>query len=184
VPPRVGWSAACWATSWAAEGKEGYSKGAEMGFMDKVKSQASALAEKAQEGARAGQSKLSSMQAKHRADALLLELGGLTYLARAGRATPADDARAEQLVAELSAHEAVNGPVVVSPAVAPPGETGSYLPGTAPPAPATPEATLPGSVGGPASFTAGVPQAVHDPVVSPAGDEGHGEGLPGPSTLP
>ena len=155
-----------------------------MGFMDKVKSQASALAEKAQEGARAGQGKLSSMQAKHHADALLLELGGLTYLARAGRTTPADDARAEQLVAELSDHEAAHGPVAVSPAVAAPGETGSYLPGTAPstPASATSETTLPSSPAGPASFQGGVPQAVPDATPSPA-DE-HQEGIPGPSTLP
>jgi len=35
-----------------------------MGFMDKVKAQATVLAEKAQEGAKAGQAKLSDMQAK------------------------------------------------------------------------------------------------------------------------
>jgi hypothetical protein len=156
-----------------------------MGFMDKVKSQASALAEKAQEGARAGQGKLSSMQAKHRADALLLELGGLCYLARAGRATPADETRTEQLVAELSAHEAVNGPIVVSPAVAPPGDTGSYLPGTppSPTVPAGPATFVPSPATGPGSFQGGVPQAVPDAVVSPAHDEQE-EGPPRPSTLP
>ena len=156
-----------------------------MGVMDKVKSQANALAEKAQEGARAGQGKLSSMQAKHHADALLLELGGLTYLARAGRATPADEARAEQLVAELSAHETAHGPVLVSPAVAPPGETGSYMPGTVPAAPTSspPGTTLPSSPAGPASFQGGVPQAVPGAVSSSASDE-EGEGIPGPSALP
>ena len=41
-----------------------------MGFMDKVKAQATVLAEKAQEGAKAGQAKLSDMQAKKHADAL------------------------------------------------------------------------------------------------------------------
>lgn len=154
-----------------------------MGFMDKVKSQASALAEKAQEGARAGQGKLSAMQAKHHADALLLELGGLTYLARAGRSTPANEARVEQLVAELSAHETAHGPVVVSPAVAPPGESGSYLPGTAPAAPtsATPATTMPSPPAVP--FEGGVPQAVPEAVPSPAPEE-HEEGIPGPSTLP
>ncbi|HET9059241.1 MAG TPA: hypothetical protein VFN61_04915 [Acidimicrobiales bacterium] len=161
-----------------------------MGFMDKVKSQATSLAEKAQEGARAGQGKLSSMQAKHRADALLLELGGLYYLARADRATPADETRTEQLLAELSAHEAVNGPVVVSPAVAPPGDTGSYLPGTPPLAtvpaatvPAGPATFVPSAASGPGSFQGGVPQAVPDAVGSPAQDDRE-DGPPGPSTLP
>ena len=56
-----------------------------MGFMDKVKAQATVLAEKAQEGAKAGQAKLSDMQAKKHADALLLELGGLVYSEQAGR---------------------------------------------------------------------------------------------------
>jgi hypothetical protein len=82
-----------------------------MGLMDKVRSQATALAEKAQEGAKAGQEKLSALQAKHHADALLLELGGLTYLARTGRATPADEKKAEELVGRLSEHEAVHGPL-------------------------------------------------------------------------
>ena len=44
-----------------------------MGFMDKVKSQASALADKAQEGAKAGQDKLSQMQSKKHSEAMLLE---------------------------------------------------------------------------------------------------------------
>ena len=55
-----------------------------MGFMDKVKAQATVLAEKAQEGAKAGQAKLSEMQAKKHADALLLELGGIVYTQQVG----------------------------------------------------------------------------------------------------
>ena len=39
-----------------------------MGFMDKVKAQADQLAQKAQEGAKAGQDKLSGLQAKRHTD--------------------------------------------------------------------------------------------------------------------
>lgn len=90
-----------------------------MGLMDKVRSQATVLAEKAQEGAKAGQEKLSALQAKHHADALLLELGGLSYLARTGRATPADEKKAEELVGRLSEHEAAHGPLSLAHAGAP-----------------------------------------------------------------
>jgi hypothetical protein len=100
-----------------------------MGFMDKVKAQASTLAEKAQEGAKAGQGKLSSMQSKRQSDSLLLELGGIVYLERQGRATAGADARANELVSRLQAHEAEHGQIQVSSADAQPGDTGSFIPG-------------------------------------------------------
>jgi hypothetical protein len=107
-----------------------------MGFMDKVKSQATALAEKAQEGARAGQEKLSQVQAKRHSDALLLELGGIVYLERAGRPQAGGEARAEAIVSELRTFEAANGPVTVTSAVAQPGAAGTFIPGGAGTAPA------------------------------------------------
>lgn len=132
-----------------------------MGFMDKVKSQAGALAEKAQEGAKAGQEKLSQMQAKKQADGLLLELGGLVYVQQAGRPAPGGEARVEAIIAELRAHEQANGPIAVT------GATGM-----APPASG-------GSV--PSSYSGGVP-------TSSGGDSGSGEepGTPAasPSTIP
>lgn len=103
-----------------------------MGFMDKVKAQATTLAEKAQEGAKAGQAKLSDLQAKKHADALLLEFGGLVYVKQAGRGTSDGDARAEAVLAELQQFEAQNGPITVTsaqPAPPPPSGT-SYVPGT------------------------------------------------------
>ena len=100
-----------------------------MGFMDKVKSQASALAEKAQEGAKAGQEKLSQMQSKKQSDALLLEFGGIVYLERSGRPESGGEARVEELIVQLRAHEAQYGPVSVTSAVPQPGATGSYVPG-------------------------------------------------------
>ena len=89
-----------------------------MGFMDKVKAQATVLAEKAQEGAKAGQAKISEMQAKKHADALLLELGGLTYAEQAGRAPAGASERVSTLVEELRQHEAEHGPVTVTTAPA------------------------------------------------------------------
>lgn len=89
-----------------------------MGFMDKVKAQASVLAEKAQEGAKAGQAKISEMQAKKHADALLLELGGIVYTQQAGRAAPDAESRAAEIVSQLHQHEAEHGPVTVTSASA------------------------------------------------------------------
>ena len=87
-----------------------------MGFMDKVKAQATTLAEKAQEGAKAGQAKLSEMQAKKHADALLLELGGIVYTQQAGRAAADADTRAAEIVEQLRQFETEHGQVTVTPA--------------------------------------------------------------------
>lgn len=108
-----------------------------MGFMDKVKSQATAIAEKAQEGAKLGQDKLSQMQAKKQSDALLLELGGLTYLERTGRGEPGGEARVGQLVEQLTTFEHTHGPVTVTPATPPVGESGTYVPSASDASPAS-----------------------------------------------
>ena len=100
-----------------------------MGFMDKVKAQATVLAEKAQEGAKAGQAKISEMQAKKHADSLLLELGGLTYLEQAGRAPANAAERGPALIEELRQYEAEHGPVTVTTApAAPTAPDGSFVP--------------------------------------------------------
>ena len=100
-----------------------------MGFMDKVKAQATVLAEKAQEGAKAGQAKLSEMQAKKHADALLLELGGLMYTEQAGRAAAGSEARVSELIGEIRQFEAEHGAVTVTSAnAAPSAPDGSFVP--------------------------------------------------------
>ncbi|HLI72852.1 MAG TPA: hypothetical protein VKU86_03155 [Acidimicrobiales bacterium] len=85
-----------------------------MGLMDKVKSQATQLADKAQQAGQAGQAKLAEIQAKRKADALLLELGGLVYQQRTGRAGLGADTRIQELVDALGRHEAEHGPVTVT----------------------------------------------------------------------
>ncbi len=80
-----------------------------MGLMDKVKAQATVLAQKTQETARDGKVKFDHVQAKRRADAMLRNLGAAVYAERTGRATPDTDAQIEKLIADISAHEAENG---------------------------------------------------------------------------
>ena len=113
-----------------------------MGFMDKVKAQATVLAEKAQEGAKAGQAKLSDMQAKKHADALLLELGGIVYSQQAGRAVGDADAKVAELIGQLRQLESEHGPVAVTSAtlMAPAAPDGTFVP-TSTAASDTPEQT-------------------------------------------
>jgi len=80
-----------------------------MGLMDKVKAQATVLAQKTQETARDGKVRFDHVQAKRRADAMLRNLGAAVYAERTGRATPDTDAQIEKLIADISAHEAENG---------------------------------------------------------------------------
>ena len=155
-----------------------------MGFMDKVKAQATVLAEKAQEGAKAGQAKLSDMQAKKHADALLLELGGIgrsatcllelggiVYCQQAGRAPGDADAKVSELIGQIGQFEAEHGPISVTSAtqMAPAAPDGSFVPtptaaGDTPEQPSAPAPTtvtggggIPGSVGGIPQSSGGIP---------------------------
>ena len=80
-----------------------------MGLMDKVKAQATVLAQKTQETAREGKAKFDQVQATRRADAMLRNLGALVYAERTGRGTPDTQGQIDRLVADISAHEAANG---------------------------------------------------------------------------
>lgn len=83
-----------------------------MGLLDKVKAQAEAGLAKAGEASKAGQAKLDAVQAKHKADGLLHDLGAAVYADRAGRATDQTSSDAERIVGELQAYEAEYGPLV------------------------------------------------------------------------
>ena len=95
-----------------------------MALFDKVKAQATQLAQKAQEAGKAGQAKLDDAQARRRADGLLRELGAACFAQRAGRATPEVDAEIERLVAELRALEDISGPLGASEGAEEPGGAG------------------------------------------------------------
>src|SRR3954451_9937773 len=123
-----------------------------MGFLDKVKTTAQQVAEKAQEGAKQGQEKIQEARAKRSADAVLKDLGTALYLDRTGRGTPQLTAEVERLTAELRdmEHRApATRPLVASPA---PAREPSAEPAPSP-APA------------PTSAPTGAPQA---PVSAPA----------------
>src|SRR5215469_296823 len=80
-----------------------------MGLMDKVKAQATVLAEKAQETARDSKAKFDQAQAKRRGDVLLRNLGAAVYAERTGRAGPGTGADIDRLIDQIKAHEAENG---------------------------------------------------------------------------
>ena len=118
-----------------------------MGLMDKVKSQATQLAEKAQQAGQAGQAKLAEVQAKRKVDALLLELGGIVFTQRAGRAAAGADARLAEIVTQVQQHEAEHGAVTVTSAGAAVAETtGVVDPGASMPAPAAAPPTASGPI--------------------------------------
>ena len=67
---------------------ESWTPEARMGLMDKVKAQATVLAQKTQETARDSKVKFDQAQAKRRADVMLRNLGAAVYAERTGRAAP------------------------------------------------------------------------------------------------
>ncbi len=76
-----------------------------MGLMDKLKEQASQIAEKAQEAGKVGQAKLEALQAKRKADAQLEELGLIFYRARMDRELPGDQHQIDVLIEQLRGYE-------------------------------------------------------------------------------
>jgi hypothetical protein len=80
-----------------------------MGLMDRVKAQAAQLAQQAQDAAQEGKNRLDQAQAGRRGDMLLRQLGTLVFAERTGRGTADSQARIDQLISDISAHESQNG---------------------------------------------------------------------------
>jgi hypothetical protein len=80
-----------------------------MGLMDRVKAQATQLAQKTQEAAQEGKARLDQAQANRRGDVLLRQLGVAVYQDRTGRGSPDSETKIDQLISDLSAHERENG---------------------------------------------------------------------------
>ena len=80
-----------------------------MGLMDRVRAQATQLAQQAQEAAQEGRNRLDQAQAGRRGDMLLRQLGALVFAERTGRGTADSQARIDQLINDISAHERENG---------------------------------------------------------------------------
>ena len=147
-----------------------------VGFLDKVKAQATVLADKAQTGVQQGQTKLQEMQSGKQADHLLRDLGAYVFLSERGRNQPDSEAKVAGLMAQLDALEAAGTPVTITaePAPPPPGGAVPQSGTTAPPPPPPPAGNpmpqtgggLPPTDGGPPSTGGGaIPQS--------------GSGLPG-----
>ncbi len=86
-----------------------------MGLLDKVKAQATVLADKAQTGVQQGQTKLQEMQSGKQVDHLLRELGAYVFLSERGRSQPDSDTKVAAIMGQLDAIEAGGTPVTVSP---------------------------------------------------------------------
>jgi len=82
-----------------------------MGFLDKVKEQAATATAVAKDAAQKGQAKLDEMQAKRAADAMLRDLGAVTYGERSGRSSATAEADGNRLMDALRAHEQAHGPI-------------------------------------------------------------------------
>jgi len=83
-----------------------------MSFMDRVRSQANQLAQQAQQGMAQGQAKLTELQVRRQADALLRDLGAAVYAAQrqGGPHEPIETA-----MAALDAHATQHGAVDTAP---------------------------------------------------------------------
>ncbi len=86
-----------------------------MGLMDKVKAQATQLAEKAQEAGKVGQAKIGNLQTKKQADTLLRELGAHHFAKAKGRGDQQTDSKIAGVMAQLDAHEAEHGQIDLTP---------------------------------------------------------------------
>jgi hypothetical protein len=80
-----------------------------MGLMDKVKAQATQLAQKTQEAAQEGRARLDQAQANRRGDILLRQLGAAVFAERTGRGTADSQATIDRLITAISTHERENG---------------------------------------------------------------------------
>lgn len=93
-----------------------------MGLMDKVKAQATVIAQRTQDTARDSKAKLDQAQARRRADAMLRDLGVAVYAERTGRSTEDTDSKIDKLVGDLAAFETEHGVNLIT--GAPAGGTG------------------------------------------------------------
>jgi len=73
-----------------------------VGFMDKVKSTAQQVGDKAQEVGKVGQEKIEDARAKKKIEGLERELGALVYAQRSGTADEGSDAEVDRIVGEIT----------------------------------------------------------------------------------
>jgi hypothetical protein len=104
-----------------------------VGFMDKVKAQATVLADKAQTGVQQGQTKIQEMQTAKQADHLLRELGAYVFLSERGRTQPDSADKVATIMGELDSLEQAGTPVTIATQPAPAPGAGAVPTGGAGP---------------------------------------------------
>ena len=82
-----------------------------MGFLDKIKQQASEIADKAQDLGKKGQDRVEQVQGKAKANSLLRELGTVVYAERTGKASATTSAQISRVMSELGQLEATGVPI-------------------------------------------------------------------------
>ena len=132
-----------------------------MGFMDKVKEVGNQAASSVNQAVNKGQAQFDQATSKRHSDALLRDLGALTYAQATGRGDATTDAEIARLTSELQAHESGGGAIdlAAKAGAMPPPPTGAATPpppgaaAAAPPPPgaaaATPPPPAPGAVAPP-----------------------------------
>lgn len=82
-----------------------------MGFLDKVKEVGNQAASQVNQAVNKGQAQFDSATSKRHSDALLRDLGALTFAQATGRGDASTEVEITRLSAELQAHEASGGVV-------------------------------------------------------------------------
>jgi hypothetical protein len=111
-----------------------------VGFLDKVKEVGNQAASQVNQAVNKGQAQFDSATSKRNADALLRDLGALTFAQTTGRGDASTEAEIARITAELQTHEAAGG--VIDLAVKG-GVTAAPPAGTASPPPPGASATPP-----------------------------------------
>jgi hypothetical protein len=150
--------------------------------MDRVKAQATQLAQQAQEAAQEGKARLDQAQARRRGDMLLRQLGALVFAERTGRGTADSQARIDRLISDLSEHERLNGLNLADPPQPGFGQSvfGQSVFGqasSAPPASQTPQ----GQPGAQPGFPANPPPGAADTASASTGPADTGSASTGPA---
>jgi len=129
-----------------------------MGFMDKVKEVGNQAASSVNQAVNKGQAQFDQATSKRQSDALLRDLGALTFAQATGRADGSTESEIARITAELQAHEAGGGTIdlTVKSGATPPPPSGAVPPpppgaaATPPPPPgAVPPPPAPGTVAPP-----------------------------------
>jgi len=118
-----------------------------MGFMHKVKEVGNQAASSVNQAVNKGQAQFDQATSKRHSDALLRDLGALTYAQASGRGDATTEAEIARITAELQAHEAGGGAIDLAPkgGATPPPPSGAATPPPPGAAAATPPPPAPGA---------------------------------------